>query len=79
LFYNILTELTEYRILSRYNCGVKFMKGLLKYLMIRVGERYYFNPIDLDLINYNKCFETAFLIYHNHQNIQELDNKPSVQ
>jgi hypothetical protein len=79
LFHDILTELTEHRILSRYDRGVKFMKGLPKHLMIRVRERYHFNPMDPDSVNYNKCFETTSLIYCDRQNIQELDNEPSVQ
>ena len=63
LFYNISTELTVYSVLLRYNCSVKFIKGLPLYLKIRISKRHYFNLIDPESVNYKVYFQTILRFY----------------
>jgi hypothetical protein len=77
MFYDISTELTERGILSSYDRGVNFMKGLPKHFLI--GERHQFNPVEPESIDYQRYFDSALKSYRDRRNIQELEDAPSVQ
>ena len=79
LFHDISTELANRGILSRYDRGIKFMKGLPKHFRARIGERHHFNPMDPESVDYQLYFDTALKSYRDRRNIQELDDEPSVQ
>lgn len=76
LFHDISTELTLRGILSRYDRGVKFMKGLPRHFRAKIGERHHFNPMDPETVDYQLYFDTALRSYRDRRNIQELDDEP---
>ena len=79
LFHDISTELTARGVLSRYDRGVKFMKGLPSHLRVRIGERHHFNPMDPESVDYEAYFQTAMRFYRDRRNIRELEDEPTVR
>jgi hypothetical protein len=77
MFHDISEELAERGILSRYDRGVKFMRGLPPHLRTRVGERHHFNPLDPESVDYAQYYQTAQRIYTDRKNIQELNEDTS--
>jgi hypothetical protein len=69
MFHDISTELTERGILSSYDRGVKFMKGLPKHFRQRISERHHFNPVEPESIDYQRYFDTALKSYRDCRNI----------
>jgi hypothetical protein len=74
-FHDISAELADRGILSPYDRGIKFMRGLPSPMRQRIGERHHFNPMDPESVDYRQYYQTAIRMYRDRKNIRELDGE----